>query len=32
MRTETINIYKFDELNKKAQEKAIENNRLKLRR
>lgn len=27
MRTETINIYKFDELNKKAQEKAIENNR-----
>lgn len=27
MRTETINIYKFDELNKKAQEKAIENYR-----
>lgn len=27
MRTETKNIYKFDELNKKAQEKAIENNR-----
>ena len=27
MRTETINIYKFDELNKKAQAKAIENNR-----
>ena len=27
MRTETKNIYKFEELNKKAQEKAIENNR-----
>lgn len=27
MRTETKNIYTFDELNKKAQEKAIENNR-----